>query len=274
MENNFLTISEINIYPVKSLGGISLNESKVEKRGLQFDRRWLLVDKENMFITQREINELCLFKINLTNEGFIISNDKASEDLIIPFGIDTGEKSDVTIWDDTCEAIHYSDEANKWFSDIVDYDCRLVYMPDTTRREANKDFAIADDIVSFADGYPILIIGQSSLDNYNYISGNNFKMNRFRPNLVFTGGKAHVEDTLRKFNINGTDFYGVKTCGRCVITTIEQETAVSGKEPLKTLAEYRTVNNSIKFGMNVIPGPLSDNSIVRIGDEINVMETA
>jgi uncharacterized protein YcbX len=272
MEN--FKISEINIYPIKSLGGISLQQSKVEKRGLQYDRRWLLVDKENIFITQREINELCLFKINFSNDGFVISNAKAANDFMIPFGIDAGEKSEVTIWDDNCEALHFSDEADRWFSDIIDYDCKLVYMPDTTQREANKDFAIADDIVSFADGYPILIIGESALENYNNVSGNNFKMNRFRPNLVFTGGSAHLEDTWRKFNINGTDYYGVKTCGRCVITTIEQETAVSGKEPLKTLAEYRTINNSIKFGMNVIPGPLHEKSVIKIGDEINILETA
>lgn len=268
------TISEINIYPVKSLGGISLQESKVEKRGLQYDRRWLLVDKENKFITQREINELCLFRINFYNNGFVISNNKTEKNLVIPFGIDSGEKSEVTIWDSKCEAIHFSEEADKWFSDIINYDCNLVYMPDTTLREVNKDFAIADDIVSFADGYPMLIIGESALNKYNNISGNNLKMNRFRPNLVFTGGEAHLEDSWKRFSINGNDYYGVKTSGRCVITTIEQETALTGKEPLKTLAEYRTINNSIKFGMNVIPGALSVNSIIKVGDEINVLETA
>lgn len=268
-------LSEINIYPVKSLGGISLNESKVEKRGLQHDRRWMLVGaSDNMFITQREFNELCLLRLSFDNNGFKIKYDKNSSSINIPFGIETGEKCDVVIWRDTVEAIHYSYEIDKWFSEIINYDCKLVYMPDTTQREANKDFAIADDIVSFADGYPILILGQSALDKYNNLSGNNFKMNRFRPNLVFTGGEANIEDTWKKFKLNGIDFYPVKPCLRCNITTIEQETGVIGKEPLKTLATYRAVGNNVKFGMNVIPGALTNESNLKIGSELNILETA
>ncbi len=271
--DNFI-LSEINIYPVKSLGGISLNESKVEKRGLQYDRRWMLVGKnDNMFITQREIHELCLFRLSFDNNGFKIKNDKHSESVNIPFGLESGETEKVVVWDDTCDAMHYSDEIDKWFSEIVRYNCKLMYMPDTTQREANKNFAISDDIVSFADGYPILIIGQSALDKFNALSGNNYKMNRFRPNFVFTGGDANIEDSWKKFELNGTDFYGVKPCGRCVITTIEQETAIAGKEPLKTLATYRTVDKSIKFGMNLIPGPLTNDTRVKVGSALNILES-
>lgn len=267
-------LSEINIYPVKSLGGISLKESIVEKRGLQYDRRWLLVGKEdNMFITQREINTLCLFRPAFDNDGFKITNITHSTSVNIPFAIETGEKAAVTVWGDTIEAIHYSNEIDKWFSDIINYDCKLMYMPDTSKREADKDFAVGDDIVSFADAFPFLIIGQSALDNYNNISGNNFKMNRFRPNLVFTGGEAHLEDTWKKFNINNTDFYSVKQCSRCNITTIEQETGIMGKEPLKTLATYRNFNNKIKFGTYCVPGELNEDSTLKIGTELNILET-
>lgn len=268
-------LSELNIYPIKSLGGISLNESRVEKRGLQYDRRWMLVGaSDNMFITQREIHELCLFRLSFDNNGFKITNDNHSSSVNIPFGIETGERNCVTVWNDICEAIHYSTEIDKWFSDILRYDCKLVYMPESTDRKVNKDFAINEDVVSFADGYPILVIGQSALDKFNNITGNNFKMNRFRPNLVFTGGEAHIEDSWKKFELNGTDFYSVKPCGRCVITTIEQETASAGKEPLATLAKYRTKNNSIKFGMNIIPGELTNDSMIKVGSEIKILETA
>ena len=95
-----------------------------------------------------------------------------------PLGIETGEKKNVTVWRDTVEAIHYSNEIDKWFSNLINYDCRLVYMPDTTQRKTNKDFNVADDIVSFADGYPVLILGQSALDKFNEISGKDYKMNR------------------------------------------------------------------------------------------------
>jgi len=272
--DNFI-LSEINIYPVKSLGGISLNESKVEKRGLQYDRRWVLVGRDdNMFITQREINTLCLFRPSFDNNGFKITNDRHSSYVNIPFGIETGEKANVTIWSDTCEAIHFSDEIDKWFSDITGYNCKLMYMPDTSRREADKNFAISDDIVSFADAFPVLVIGQSALDKYNNISGDNFKMNRFRPNIVFTGGEAHLEDTWKKFELSGTDFYSVKQCSRCNITTIEQETGIAGKEPLKTLATYRNFDNKIKFGTYCIPGELKDDSILKLGSELKILDTA
>jgi len=265
-------VSEINIYPVKSLGGISLRESKLTTRGLQYDRRWMLVDDMNLFITQREFNQLCLFKMSFENNGFKITNEKHSSSISIPFGIESGTSENVVVWDSSCTAIHYSSEADKWISDILNYKCKLMYMPESSEREVNPDFAVKNDIVSFADGYPILIIGQSALDNYNNISGNNFKMNRFRPNLIFTGGAPHEEDTWKKFILNDTDFYVVKQCGRCMITTIEQETGISDKEPLATLAKYRTVNNSIKFGMNLISGALNENSCVKVGDEINVLE--
>ncbi len=267
------TLSEINIYPVKSLGGISLNESKVERRGLQYDRRWMLVDKNNQFITQREFNELCLFRLSFDNNGFKITFDKNSSFVNIPFGIETGEKSNVVIWRDTVEALHYSDEIDKWFSDIINFDCRLVYMPDTTQRKTNKDFNIADDIVSFADGYPVLILGQSALDKFNEISGKDYKMNRFRPNLVFTGGEANIEDTWKKFKIEDIDFIGIKPCLRCNITTIEQETGIAGKEPLKTLVTYRAAENNVKFGMNVVPISISGNDMIKLGSQINILET-
>jgi uncharacterized protein YcbX len=272
--DNFI-LSEINIYPVKSLGGISLNECRMEKRGLQYDRRWVLVGcDDNIFISQREINTLCLFRPAFDNNGFKITNINHSSSINIPFGIETGEKANVTIWEDTCEAIHYSSQIDKWFSDITGYNCKLMYMPDASRREADKKFAVADDIVSFADAFPILIIGQSALEKYNNISGNNFKMNRFRPNLVFTGGEAHIEDTWKKFNINSTDFYPVKQCSRCNVTTIEQETGSIGKEPLKTLATYRNFDNKIKFGTYCVPGGLSAASILKLGSELKIQEAA
>jgi len=267
------TLSEINIYPVKSLGGISLNESIVERRGLQYDRRWMLVDKNNKFITQREFHELCLFRLSFDSNGFKITFDKNSSSVNIPFRIETGEKSDVVIWRDTVEAMHYSDEIDKWFSDIINSDCRLVYMPDTTHRKTNKDFNIADDIVSFADGYPVLILGQSALDKFNEMSGKDYKMNRFRPNLVFTGGEANIEDTWKKFKIDDIDFIGIKPCLRCNITTIEQETGIAGKEPLKTLVTYRAAENNVKFGMNVVPISISGNNMIKLGSEINILET-
>jgi len=272
MENYIL--SEINIYPVKSLGGILLNESKIEQRGLQYDRRWVLVDENNRFISQREIHKLCLFRLSFENNGFKITNDEYSSAINIPFGVQSGRNANVTVWDDTCSAIHYSAEADKWISDIIGSNCRLMYMPDSCKREVNKDFVIDNDIVSFVDAFPILILGQSSMDNYNKISGNNFKINRFRPSLVFKGGEAHDEDRWKKFTLNETEYNVIKPCSRCEITTVEQETGIAGKEPLATLAKYRKQGHRILFGMYVLTGKLNENSIVKVGSEIEVDKEA
>jgi uncharacterized protein len=142
-----------------------------------------------------------------------------------------------------------------------------VYMPDDAKRLVDTDYAKNNEITSFSDGYPFLIIGQSSLDELNSKLEEPLPIDRFRPNIVFTSGEPHEEDSWKHITINAIDFFGVKTCGRCVVTTIDQQTAVAGKEPLKTLAGYRSVNNKIKFGMNLLH---KGEGKVQVGKEIIV----
>ena len=130
--------------------------------------------------------------------------------------------------------------------------CRLVYFPEVNQRPVDEKYRIENDQVSLADGYPYLIIGQSSLDDLNSKLTNPLPMNRFRPNFVFTGGKPFEEDNWRNFAIGKSRFAGVKPCGRCVLTTVNQETTERGTEPLATLATYRRTNNKIYFGQNLL----------------------
>ena len=174
----------------------------------------------------------------------------------------------VTIWDDTCEAEFVSDEADQWFSTILGLKCRLVYMPDETRRIVDQRYAPENAVTSFSDAYPFLIIGQASLDDLNNQLAEPLPMNRFRPNIVFTGGGPYDEDLYNHFKICGIDFYGVKLCARCVMTTIEQETAKKGKEPLKKLASYRFKNNKILFGQNLIH---QGDGEIAVGDALVVL---
>ena len=183
-------LSEIYIYPVKSLGGISVDSAIVEARGLKYDRRFLLVDENDMFMTQRDFPQLAFLKLSFSENGFKVLNTQNNSHTIIPFESDSKENISVTIWDDVCSAVRVSKELDDWFSTAINKKCSLVYMPDDEKRIVEKKYINEEHIVSFADAYPFLIIGQSSLDDLNTRLDNPVPMNRFRTNFVFTGGKS------------------------------------------------------------------------------------
>jgi uncharacterized protein len=263
-----LTVSGLYIYPIKSLAGIAVTTATVTSRGFQHDRRLMLVDENNVCITQREFPEMALLQPVITNDGLYIQHKKNSiPPLFIPHQPAVNETITVTMWDDTCEGVLYDTTINEWFCKALGSACRLVYMPDTTSREVDKRYALNNEITSFADGYPILIIGQSSLDDLNTRLAEPLPMNRFRPNIVFTGGEPFLEDQLHSFNINNIEFSGVKPCARCVMTTINQDTISTSKEPLKTLATYRFKDNKILFGQNLLH---KGEGVITIGDAVEI----
>ncbi|MFN0176316.1 MAG: MOSC domain-containing protein [Saprospiraceae bacterium] len=265
-------LSEIWIYPIKSLGGIALEEAVAEVRGLRYDRRWMLVDDTGRFVTQREIPSMALLGTAIESPYLnVFWKKKPSEYVHIPLEIEASEfpKLRVQIWGDHCHARVLSNEINQWFSEHLGQNLRLVYMPDTTRRRADGRYAPAGQHVSFADGFPYLIIGQSSLDDLNTRLAQPLPMNRFRPNFVFTGGQPFEEDTWEQFSIDLQPFQGVKPCARCIIPTTNQDTATRAAEPLKTLATFRKFDNRILFGQNVV-WLGKDESLVRVGDLIRL----
>lgn len=258
-----LSLSEIWIYPIKSLGGVPLTTTTILPKGLQYDRRWMLIDEEGVFMTQRVYPAMALFKLSLeTNYLHITHRDQA---LKIPFSINTEKKITTKVWDDTVTTLEADPHHSDWFADQLKMKCKLVYFPEHYHRPVDPAYKINDDHVSLADGYPFLIIGQSSLHDLNNRLSEPLPMNRFRPNFVFTGGEPYEEDEWRNFSIGTNNFIGVKPCSRCVMTTINQDTAVKGVEPLKTLATYRRRNNKIYFGQNVIA---LDYGQVSVGDKI------
>ncbi|NJN78675.1 MAG: MOSC domain-containing protein [Saprospiraceae bacterium] len=266
-----LVLSEIWIYPIKSLGGISMTSTLITKRGLQHDRRWMLVDEDGVFLTQRNFHEMALLQVEIAESGLKVYHKLRETNVLeIPFDAKPLESLTVKIWDDECSAYTVSEAANVWFSEMLNQKCRLVYMPDDSLRQVDERYAEEGDITGFSDGYPILIIGQSALDNLNNRLEESVSMNRFRPNLVFTGGEPNVEDTWKIFEIGEATFYGVKPCARCVMTTINQNNGKSGKEPLKTLATYRKFENKILFGQNIIPQKIDVN--IHLMDKIMVLK--
>ncbi len=278
-----MKLSEINIYPIKSLGGISLEKSVVEKRGLQFDRRWMLVDENNQFLTQRELPKMATIGLELTEKGLSVSAENFGN-LLIPYKPVGDEKIEVRVWQSLCQAIVLQKQFSDWFSAVLQTNCRLVYMPDETERAVNPLFNMNNDIVSFADGYPFLVIGKNSLNNLNEKLDDSIPMNRFRPNFVVQNSAPFAEDNWKKLNIGGTVFRATKSCERCIIPTIDQaEGFFTGKEPLKTLAGFRLAKdvfpnnfssfglnkNSVLFGQNLIAENFGET--LKIGDEVKVL---
>lgn len=267
-------ISEINIYPVKSLKGISLSESFIEQKGLQFDRRWLLVNDKNEFLTQRDFPKMATLEVDVLENGLKISGRK--DFLEIPFEPCEKKTASVKIWSSRVRALVYEKNINDWFADVLQTDCKLVLMPEEAKRKVNYFYAVhKDDAVSFADGYPFLLVGENSLNDLNSRLDESVPMNRFRPNFVVAGSEAFDEDHWKKIKIGDAIFHVVKPCGRCVITTIDQETGIfTGKEPLKTLATYRIPKRSVKrkilFGQNLIAETVGVK--IRVGDAVEVLE--
>lgn len=264
-----LTVSELYIYPVKSLGGIALPAASLTDRGFEYDRRWMLVDDDNRFLSQRELAAMALLKVSLHEGGLLVKNTSKTDcSYQVPFQPLTTETTMVTIWNDSCRAQYVSAEADAWFSEQLNVSCRLVYMPDSTLRQVDEVYAQNKEIASFADAFPILIIGQASLDDLNSKLASPLPMDRFRPNIVFTGGLPFQEDDMKQFSIGDIQLFGVKPCARCTITTINQQSGVKLKEPLKTLSTYRARNNKIYFGQNLL---YQGNGTIRVGDAITAI---
>ena len=247
-----LHLSQINIFPIKSLDGYSPASATVEKRGLQHDRRWLITDINGQFMTQRNNGKMTLLRATIEDNVLIIREKaKESNDFKIPI-ITEGGKLPVTVWDDTVQAALVSKEANEFLSDFLGKEVLLVKMPDATERRVDAQYNLGHDIVSFADGYPFLIIGEASMQDLNDRLDTPLSIRRFRTNFLFSGGQPYQEDGFQNFKIGDVDFIGVKNCARCVLTTRDPDTGVKGKEPLKTLQEYRQKGAKTLFGQNVV----------------------
>jgi uncharacterized protein YcbX len=265
-----LQVSQLFVYPIKSLGGIELKSAKVTDRGLEHDRRWMLVDANNRFLSQREFSQMALLKTAISSEGIAVRHAHYPEEgIVVPFVPQIDEVGSFTIWDDIVKGRYVSREADDWFSGMLRTPCRLVYMPDETLRETGRKEHSATNITSLSDAYPFLLLGNATMDYLNEQLDTAVPVNRFRPNIVFSGGKAHDEDIMAHIRIGSIHFYGVKLCARCNVITIDQETTRQGKEPTRTLAKYRAMNNQIYFGQNLVH---KGEGHISVGDQITVLK--
>lgn len=268
------TLTSIFIYPVKSLGGIPMREAVVQERGLQYDRRWMLVDEQGRFVSQREVAGLTSLGAAIEPPFLVIfSKNNPRHRIHLPLSPPVTEMPEIPvhIWDDQCAARLHPQDVHDWFSKTLGCPLRLVYMPDSSWRAADPKYAPEGVPVSFADGYPFLLISQASLDDLNGRLGTPLPMNRFRPNFVYSGGDAYEEDNWQNFFIGNVHFRGVKPCARCIVPTTDQDTGERAAEPLKTLATYRKAGHRILFGQNVVWLGGAQH-VVRVGDSVSTMK--
>ena len=261
-----LRLSGIYIYPIKSASGMALEASQVGKRGFQYDRQWMLVDERGKFLTQRQFPRMALIKVQLEGDYLVIDAPQR-QSLYVPLHLDNQERISVEVWGDVCEAIPLGEEVAQWFSEFLEISCQLVYMPESSLRPVNSQYASQNEQVSFADAFPFLLISEASLQDLNERLDEPVPMNRFRPNLVVSGCEPFAEDTWNSIRIGSIPFRVVKPCDRCAITTVEQTTGIRGKEPLQTLAKYRRWNGKIFFGQNLLQEQLGT---LEVGDAVEI----
>jgi uncharacterized protein len=261
-----LCLTELWIYPIKSLGGIRLKTAEVLAKGLKYDRRWMLIDEQQKFITQREHPKMALFKLSMTDDHLMVCLGK--DEVKIPVNLSQPNKIQTMVWDDKVEVLPVNSNIDDWFSERLGIKCSLVHFPETHVRKVDQNYATENEEVGLADGFPFLIIGQSSLDDLNQKLEYPVPMNRFRPNFVFTGAKAFAEDHWKSIRIGAIEFKVVKPCARCVLTTVDQDSGIKSNEPLRTLSTYRKVNNKVLFGQNMIA---INSGFIKMNDSIEII---
>jgi uncharacterized protein len=266
-----VTLSSLHVYPVKGLKGIDLKEARATERGLERDRRWMVVDPQGEFFTQRSHPKMATIWTELLPGGLELSAPDAGS-VIVPYAPASAAPMRVRVWNSVCEALPASSEADAFLSDCLGTACRLVYMPESTRRISNPEFAgDSNRLVGFADGYAYLVANAATLDDLNARLATKghppLPMNRFRPNLVVSGAAPYAEDAWGEIRVGGAVMRAAKPCGRCEVTTTDQSTGeVLGPEPLLTLGTYRASDKfGVMFGVNLVSIQAGD---VRVGDRV------
>lgn len=255
-----LHLASIHIHPIKSLGGFAVQQARLTDRGLEHDRRWMLVDEQGVFVSQREVPAMACLRTAPLGMGFRVTDRRDGATLDLPWTITAQDSVMSNVWSDRVRTLAGDAVWSKWFSERLGRPVSLVFMPDATKRRTDGRYA--KGLTSLSDGFPYLVVSQTSLDELNMRGASwaqengtiwaPITMDRFRPNLVIDGGAAFQEDHWQSITIGAARFQLVKPCARCVIITTDQNSGVRGKEPLRILATFRSKGNKVLFGMNAV----------------------
>lgn len=267
------SLSQIYTYPVKSLKGVAHSSLQLTAMGPSNDRRYMLVNARGKFVSQRQVPQMTLISAELSGEDLLLS--RVGENFLRVSDNDRGgEKIEVLVWNDYVQVQDCGDQAAQWLSECLKQQVRLVYMPDTTHRAVDPAYANSGDTVSFADGFPLLLVSEASLEKLNSrlassTLASSITIDRFRPNLVISGCKPHEEDQWKNIRIGTEIFDVVKPCARCVIPSIDPLTAEKNPQIIKELSQYRRgTDKKIYFGQNLIHRSQGQ---LNIGDEVEVL---
>jgi uncharacterized protein YcbX len=263
-----LIVSELAIYPVKSMRQVPVEKAVIDMGGLENDRRWMVVDSDGRMITQRQQSRLSLIQPELIEGGICLQATGLQE---LKVEIPKQNHTTVSVWNDRCNAYDAGNEAGQWLSQFLGVECRLVYFPGNEVRTVDQNYAQQGDRTAFSDGFPVLVISQASLDDLNSRMQEPVPMARFRPNVVVSGCEAFAEDSWKQLKIAGLHMRIVKPCSRCVIPSIDIESGERSKnfEPTKTLSSFRRRDNQIFFGQNAV---IDGEGEIKVGMSVEVIK--
>lgn len=274
-----MRVESLHIYPVKSTAATDLSEAAVRPHGLEGDRRWLVVHPSGDQITAREHPMMLAAKVNLTDEGLTLTADGMPT---LPVQKPTAEATmEATVWGTSFPVADAGDDAADWFSRLIDTPARLVHQFDPTSRPITKPTALAGEVVSAADAFPVLVSSTTSLGRLHEWVGQRhaeegetdpgpLSMRRFRPNIVVSGFEPFAEADWDRVRIGGLSFRMTIECKRCVLTTIDPDTYERGKEPLRSLARHRRRDGGVWFAVNMVPMEFGR---IQVGDTVTVQST-
>lgn len=265
-----LSVSELTIYPIKSARGISLSSMQLHQKGPDCDRRWMVIDKNNTFVTQRKDTKMCLIDTQLMGQSLLLSAEGFGE-CSVPKG--GAELSASSVWGTDVKGEDCGDEAAQWISRFLGKECRIIYMKDDHSRLVDRNFATQREQLGFADGFPLLITTQASLDDFNKkllgsSNGLAIGMTRFRPNIVITGNAPWAEDKWQRIAIGGIELSLVKPCSRCIMPSVNPETAEKQMAVNQALLTYRRRGKQTYFGQNALYNTLGQ---INVGDDVEIL---
>lgn len=263
-----MRISELYLHPVKSGAALSVQELTYTALGPTHDRQWMIVDDKGLFLSQRKYPKLCQLKTNIETRGLTLSAEGHGSILLGPPNGPQENDIDVTVWQDNVIASDCGETAATWLSEFLGTTCRLVCLSDQTARKVDVDFAKSGELVAFADGFPTLVVTQESLDEFNSHLDSPIDMRRFRPNIVIAGATPYAEDQWQTIRIGEIELDLVKPCSRCIMPSINPDTAKKEMAINEALLKTRRRDRTTYFGQNALHRGLGK---IHVGDAVELL---
>lgn len=268
-----MIVDALYVHPIKSCAGLRVARARVTPRGFAGDRRWMVTDADGKFLSQRTLPEMQAIAVAV-GEGGLEVTAPGQPPLLLPLLYADGARVPFELWDDHGHAVRH-DAGSAWFTRALGQPAQLLCMADDVVRPVDPDYARPGDVVSFADGFPLLVVNRASIDDVSARAGFATDVRRFRPSIVVAGAPAWAEDDWRALRIGGVTLRLPKPCARCTIPAIDPDTRAITKEPLRTLAEYRTRDHKVIVGMNAIAdvdGRSDEELVIRVGDPVALVD--